>query len=47
MSKQSLPNSFFQIAIRRCDHAHVDLDWAGTADAVELTFLKNPQQLRL
>ena len=38
---------FIEIAVRRGNHPHIDMDRFGTADATDFTFLQHPQKLRL
>src|ERR1700750_2083298 len=36
-----------EVPVRGCDHAHVDVAGAARADALDLTRLERPEQLRL
>ena len=47
LAKAALQHEFLEIPIRRRDDAHVDRPGDVVADALELAFLQNPQQLAL
>src|SRR4030095_11487802 len=47
LAELPLPDTLFEVPIRRCHHAHVDVERLRTADSLELLLLERSKYLGL
>src|SRR5206468_9403198 len=47
LTKRAFPDERLEVSVRRHDHARIDDDRTLAADAFELAFLQQPEELRL